>query len=58
MEVGAEVTRVRPGDHVAVNPSRPCGHCHFCLSGLPTHCPDMYYHGSAMRMPHAQGLFR
>jgi L-idonate 5-dehydrogenase len=58
MEVGAEVTRVRPGEHVAVNPSRPCGHCHFCLSGLPTHCPDMYYHGSAMRMPHAQGLFR
>jgi len=58
MEVGAAVTRIRAGDHVAINPSRPCGHCHFCLSGLPTHCPDMYYHGSAMRMPHAQGLFR
>ncbi len=58
MEVGAEVMRLTAGDRVAVNPSRPCGRCGFCLSGLPTHCLDMHYYGSAMRMPHAQGLFR
>src|SRR5271168_5123895 len=58
MEVGAEVTRVRPGDRVAVNPSQPCGHCRFCLDGQPNHCSDMRFYGSAMRMPHMQGGFR
>ena len=58
MEVGAEVTRVRPGDRVAVNPSPPCGHCRFCLDGQPNHCSDMRFYGSAMRMPHMQGGFR
>jgi L-idonate 5-dehydrogenase len=58
MEVGAEVTRVHPGDRVAVNPSQPCGHCRFCLDGQPNHCSDMRYYGSAMRMPHMQGGFR
>ncbi len=56
--VGAEVVRVRPGDHVAVNPSQPCGHCRFCLDGQPNHCLDMRFYGSAMRMPHVQGGFR
>ncbi len=58
MEVGADVTRVRPGDTVAVNPSQPCGHCRFCLDGQPNHCLDMRFYGSAMRMPHVQGGFR
>jgi L-idonate 5-dehydrogenase len=58
MEVGAEVARVRPGDHVAVNPSQPCGHCRFCLDGQPNHCSDMRFYGGAMRMPHMQGGFR
>ncbi len=58
MEVGADVTRVRPGDTVAVNPSQPCGHCRFCLDGQPNHCLDMLFYGSAMRMPHRQGGFR
>ncbi len=58
MQAGAEVTRVRPGDHVAVNPSRPCGRCHFCLEGQPNHCSDMLFYGSAMRMPHVHGGFR
>ena len=57
-EVGADVTRVRPGDRVAVNPSLPCGHCRFCLAGQPNHCLDMRFYGSAMRMPHVHGGFR
>ena len=56
--VGAKVTRVRPGDHVALNPSRPCGHCKFCLAGEQQHCLDMWFYGSAMRVPHSQGAFR
>ena len=58
LETGAEVSRVRPGDRVAVNPSRPCGRCRFCLEGRANHCLDMRFYGSAMRMPHVQGGFR
>lgn len=56
--VGPDVTRVRPGDRVAVNPSRPCGVCRFCREGLANHCLDMRFLGSAMRMPHVHGGFR
>ena len=56
--VGHGVTRVRPGDRVAVNPSRPCGHCRFCMEGKPRHCMEMLFFGSAMRFPHVQGGFR
>lgn len=58
IETGAAVTRVKPGDHVAVDPSRPCCHCVYCLDGKPRHCLDMRFYGSAMRMPHVQGGFR
>jgi L-idonate 5-dehydrogenase len=57
-QVGDAVTRVRPGDRVAVNPSRPCGHCRYCLEGKARHCLDMRFFGSAMRFPHVQGGFR
>ena len=58
VQAGAAVTRVNPGDRVAVNPSRPCGHCALCLEGKPRHCLDMRFLGSAMRFPHVQGGFR
>ena len=57
-EIGEEVTRLRPGSRVAVNPSLPCGHCAYCLEGKANHCLDMRFYGSAMRMPHVQGGFR
>lgn len=56
--VGEGVTSVKAGEHVAVNPSRPCAACKFCLEGLPNQCLDMRFFGSAMRMPHVQGAFR
>ena len=56
--VGANVTRVKAGDRVAVNPSRPCGACVFCQAGQQNHCLDMLFYGSAMRMPHVQGAFQ
>jgi len=56
--VGKNVTRVRPGDRVALSPSRPCGQCKFCLAGEQQHCLEMQFFGSAMRKPHTHGGFR
>ena len=56
--VGAEATRVKLGDRVAVNPSVPCNRCRYCLEGLQNQCLDMRFYGSAMRFPHVQGAFR
>ncbi len=56
--VADDVTSVKVGDRVAVNPSRPCAACKYCLEGLPNQCLDMRFYGSAMRMPHIQGAFR
>ncbi|WP_085124470.1 L-idonate 5-dehydrogenase [Tistlia consotensis] len=56
--VGEGVTAVKPGDPIAVNPSRPCGTCRFCQAGQQQHCLTMRFRGSAMRQPHEQGLFR
>ncbi|MCB8876398.1 L-idonate 5-dehydrogenase [Acidisoma silvae] len=57
-EVAPDVTGVKPGDRVAVNPSRPCRACRFCLKGLPNQCLNMRFYGSAMPWPHIQGGFR
>lgn len=56
--LGPDVEHLAVGDLVAVNPSRPCGVCTYCRDGLAMHCTDMRFNGSAMRMPHQQGLFR
>jgi len=56
--IGSGVTRVKPGDKVAVNPSHPCGHCDYCLGGRFNLCRSMFFLGSASVFPHAQGLFR
>jgi len=56
--VADDVSALKVGDRVAVNPSQPCGGCKFCLEGLPNHCLEMRFYGSAMRMPHVQGAFR
>jgi len=56
--VGSDVASVKPGQRVAVNPSRPCGLCRYCRQGLQQHCLDMRFYGSAMRFPHVQGGFR
>ena len=56
--VGAEVSAVKSGQRVAVNPSRPCGACRYCAEGKQQHCLNMLFYGSAMRFPHVQGGFR
>lgn len=57
-EVGSDVTGLAVGDLVAVSPSRPCGNCSYCHEGLPNHCENMRFYGSAMPFPHIQGAFR
>jgi len=37
-EVGKQVKRVKPGDHVIVNPAIFCGDCFCCLRGLQNLC--------------------
>ena len=56
--VGEGVEGVDLGDLVAVSPSRPCGSCGECLRGLPNHCLNIRFYGSAMPFPHVQGAFR
>jgi L-idonate 5-dehydrogenase len=56
--IGSAVTRVKPGDRVAINPSHPCGHCDYCRGGRGNLCRKMYFLGSASIFPHAQGMFR
>lgn len=58
LRVGAEVTRVRPGQKVAINPSHPCGHCDYCAAGRSHLCRHMRFLGSASVFPHVQGMFR
>lgn len=58
LAAGEGVTGLHAGDAVAINPSRPCGTCPFCAEGLPMHCETMRFNGSAIRLPHEQGLFR
>ena len=55
--IGSEVTRVRVGDRVAIDPSHACGQCDYCRGGRMNLCRKMYFLGSASIFPHAQGLF-
>ena len=56
--VGEGVEGLSIGERVAVSPSRPCNHCHYCLKGQQNQCLHMQFYGSAMPMPHIQGGFR
>lgn len=45
-EVGAAVEGWEPGDRVAVDPTVPCGRCHFCKQGLIHICPQVNFCGT------------
>ena len=56
--IGGEVTRVKLGQKVAINPSHACGRCDYCRAGRGNLCRKMFFLGSASVFPHAQGMFR
>ena len=56
--LGANVTGLEERQHVAINPSHPCGTCSRCREGRENLCDSMFFLGSASVFPHAQGMFR
>ncbi|WP_299360405.1 L-idonate 5-dehydrogenase [uncultured Paracoccus sp.] len=58
VEQAPEGSGLTQGQLVALSPSRPCAECAFCRQGMERHCLNMRFNGSAMRVPHEQGLFR
>ena len=57
VEVGRKVTKIRVGQRVALNPTRACLRCEYCLSGRSNLCRNVRFFGSAARFPHVQGAF-
>lgn len=43
---GDQVSSLKIGDRVAIDPSRSCGHCSYCRGGRPNLCPDKGGYGS------------
>jgi L-iditol 2-dehydrogenase len=51
IEVGSQVSGVRVGDRVAVQPLTHCGACELCCSGRPNACPNRTLYGMTWGMP-------
>lgn len=52
-QLGEEVTSLKVGDRVALEPGVPCGHCEFCKSGKYNLCPDVQF----LATPPVQGCY-
>jgi L-idonate 5-dehydrogenase len=57
IETGPGVRGLETGGKAALDPSRPCLRCRYCRAGRSNLCVDMWFLGSAGRMPHSQGGF-
>ena len=53
--IGDQVSGVKPGDRVAVDPLLACGQCPMCRSGHANLCREKRYMGSAAAWPHVDG---
>ncbi len=42
LETGKEVTRIKPGDRIALGADVPCGECYWCQNGMGTNCAVNY----------------
>ncbi|KAF2186574.1 putative alcohol dehydrogenase [Zopfia rhizophila CBS 207.26] len=55
IKCGEDVTNLKPGDRVAVEPGVPCGECFLCMDGRYNLCEDVQfagvypYHGTIQR---------
>lgn len=47
-EVGSEVTNVKVGDRVCIDPNCYCGKCDFCRNGIAHYCTDMIGYGTTV----------
>lgn len=54
VEVGKNVTHLKVGDRVALEPGKTCGHCEFCRSGKYNLCPDVVFFAT----PPVDGVFQ
>lgn len=54
VEVGSAVTALQPGDRVALEPGKTCGHCEFCKSGRYNLCPEVAFFAT----PPVDGVFQ
>jgi len=54
VEVGKNVTHLKVGDRVALEPGKTCGHCEFCKTGRYNLCPDVIFFAT----PPVDGVFQ
>lgn len=54
VEVGKNVTHLKVGDRVALEPGKTCGHCEFCRTGRYNLCPDVIFFAT----PPVDGVFQ
>lgn len=54
VEVGRNVTHLKVGDRVALEPGKTCGHCEFCRTGRYNLCPDVVFFAT----PPVDGVFQ
>lgn len=45
VKTGSAVTRIKPGDRIAIEPAMPCGECDQCLAGRPHTCRKLRFLG-------------
>lgn len=54
VKVGKNVTHLKVGDKVALEPGKTCGQCEFCKSGRYNLCPDVIFFAT----PPVDGVFQ
>lgn len=54
VEAGKNVTHLKPGDRVALEPGKTCGQCEFCKTGRYNLCPDVVFFAT----PPVDGVFQ
>ena len=54
VQVGKDVTHLKVGDKVALEPGKTCGHCEFCKTGRYNLCPDVVFFAT----PPVDGVFQ
>ena len=57
-EVGPEVTNIKPGDRVAIDPAIACGQCDQCRSGRVNTCRNLQFMGCPGEAPGAAAEYR